>query len=187
MKTLGLAGAVALAVVLYGASLGLAAGNRVETQLRRTVSCATTLGALQISAFASNPTIGTANVTISTGDPNSATGLLGLSNQQPRYGLNGACRPAKKQVALTHRGLTSAGAVHAGDIRWPTVFCAASPRVLLHFVLLLNASGKPVSATIAIRTQPSARGKKSKAIGFVQWSPSRSVTYHAPGCTTQEQ
>jgi hypothetical protein len=93
----------------------------------------------------------------------------------------------KKHVAMTHRGLTSAGVVHAGDIRWPTVFCAASPRVLLHFVLALNASGKPVSATIAIRTQPNARGKKSKAIGFVQWSPARSVTYHAPGCTTQEQ
>ncbi len=187
MKTLGLAGAVALGVVLYGASLGLAAGNRVETQVRRTFSCATTQGALQISAYASNPTIGTANVSITTGDPNSATGLLGMSTGQPRYGLGGACRSVTKQVAMTHRGLTSAGVVHAGDIRWPTVFCAASPRVLLHFVLALNASGKPVSATIAIRTQPNARGKKSKAIGFVQWSQARSVTYHAPGCTTQEQ
>ncbi len=187
MKTFGLAGAVALAVVVYGASLGLAAGNRVETQVRRTFSCATTQGALQISAFAANPTIGTANVSITTGNPNSSTGLLGISTGQPRYGLGGACRSVTKQVAMTHRGLTSAGVVHAGDIRWPTVFCPASARVLLHFVLALNGSGKPVSATIAIRTQPNARGKKSKAIGFVQWSQARSVTYHAPGCTTQEQ
>jgi hypothetical protein len=186
MKTLGLAAAVALGVGLYGTTLGVAAGSRGETQVRRTFSCATTLGALQISAFASNPTIGTANVSITTGDPNSATGLLGMSTGQPRYGLGSGCHAAKKQVALTHRGLVSAGAVHSGDIRWPAAYCPASPRVLLRLVLGLNPSGKPVSATIAIRTQPKG-GKKSKPIGFVQWSPAQSVTYHAPACTTQEQ
>jgi hypothetical protein len=184
MKTLGLAAAAALGVALYGASLTAAADKRTDSQLRRTFSCTTTLRALQISAFASNPSSsGNASVTITTGDPNSATDLLGLSNQQPRYGLNGACRPAKKQVALTHHGLTSAGVVHSGDIRWPAVFCGATPRVLLHFVLSFNSSGKPVSAKIAIASQ----SKKSKLIGFIQWSPARSVTYYKPGCTTQEQ
>jgi len=187
MKALGLAAAVALGVSLYGASLGAAAGNRSQTQVRRTVSCATKLGALQISAYATNPTIGTANVYITTGDPNNgSTGLLGLSSQQPRYGLNGACHSVTKQVALSHRGLVSAGVVHSGDLRWPTAFCAASRRVLVRFAVTLNSSGKPVSATIAIATQPT-RGKKSKPIGFVQWSPARAVVYHAPGCTTQEQ
>jgi hypothetical protein len=57
----------------------------------------------------------------------------------------------------------------------------------VRFALALSSSGKPVSATIAIATQPTAHGKKSKPIGFVQWSPSRSVTYYAPSCTTQEQ
>jgi hypothetical protein len=57
----------------------------------------------------------------------------------------------------------------------------------VRLVLGLNSSGKPVSAKIAIATQPTARSKKSKPIGFVQWSPSQSVTYHAPACTTQEQ
>ena len=183
MKTFGLTAAAAFFVVVYAAAPGVAAGNRGEAKLQRTFSCATSLGALQISAFATNPSTGTANVTISTGDPNSSTGLLGLSNQQPRYGLNGACRPAKKQVVLTHRGLMSAGVVHSGDIRWPAVFCSASRHVLVRLVLGLNSSGKPVSAKIAIASQ----GKKSKAIGFIQWSPSRSTTYYARGCTTQEQ
>jgi hypothetical protein len=187
MRTLGLAAAVALGVALYGASLTAAAGNRIEAKVRRTVSCTTALGALQISASASNPSTGAANVTISTGDPNASTGLLGLSTQQPRYGLSGVCHSVTKRVALTHRGLTSAGVVHAGDIRWPAAFCPASRRVLLRLVIELNGSGKPVNATIAIRTQPTGRGKKSKPIGFVQWSSSRALTYHAPGCTIQEQ
>ena len=152
-------------------------------RVQRIVSCTTTLRALQISAFAGNPSSGNASITISTGDPNSATDLLGLSNQQARYGLNGTCRPAKTQVALGHHGLTSAGVVHSGDVRWPAVFCSATPRVLLHFVLSLNSSGKPVSAKIAIATQ----SKKSKPIAFIQWSPAQSVTYYKPGCTTQEQ
>jgi hypothetical protein len=186
-KAFVLAAAVALGAGMYGASLGAAAGNRNELQVRRTVSCATKLGALQISAFATNPSIGTANVSITTGDPNnSPTGLLGMSTGQPRYGLSGTCHSATKPVALTHHGLVSAGVVHSGDIRWPTAFCGASRHVLVRFALALNSSGKPVSATIAIATQP-AHGKKSKPIGFVQWSASRSVTYHAPSCTTQEQ
>jgi hypothetical protein len=187
LKAFVLAAAVALGVGLYAASLGAAAGKRNEIQVRRTVSCATKLGALQISAFATNPTIGTANVSITTGDPNhDSVGLFGLSTGQPRYGLNSACHSVTKQVALSHRGLVSAGVVHSGDIRWPTAFCSASRRVLVRFSLALNSSGKPVSATVAIAMQP-ARGKKSKPIGFVQWSPSRAVAYHAPGCTTQEQ
>lgn len=186
MKRVDLAAAVVLAVGLYGAPLAAAAHDRTDAQLRRTFSCATTLRALQISAFASNPSIGAASVTISTGDPNASTGLLGMSTQQPRYGLGGACHPVTKRVALTHRGLTSAGVVRAGDVRYPAVFCGASRRVLVRFVLGLDPSGRPVSATIAIATQPKA-GKKTRPIGFIQWSPSRSVTYHAPGCTTQEQ
>jgi hypothetical protein len=110
-----------------------------------------------------------------------------MSTAQPRYGLGSACHSVTMPAALTHRGLTSAGVVHAGDVRWPVAFCPAPRRVLVRFVIDLNAAGKPVSATIAVRTQPSARGKKSKPIGFVQWSPKRSVTYYAPACTTQEQ
>ena len=43
-------------------------------------------------------------------------------------------------------------------------------------------------ATIEVLTQPRARGgktPKSKRIGYVQWSPTRSVTYYSSACTSQ--
>jgi hypothetical protein len=95
-----------------------------------------------------------------------------------------------KHVVLSRRGLVSAGVVHAGDIRSPTVYCAATRRVLLGLLLRYNASGRPVSATIEVLTQPRARdGKrpKSKRIGFVQWSPARSVTYYSSAACTSQQ
>ena len=192
MKTSGF-GVVALAGVL---ALGLswvattaAARGRIETQVRRTVSCPTELQAVQISAFASNPSIGAADMSITTGNPNSADGLLGVSSKQKQYGLSSTCHVVAKRVALTHRGLTSAGVVHAGDVRWPTAYCPATRRILLRFVIKLDASEKPLSATIEVRTQPKARrGKpKSKKIGFVQWSRTRSITYYSSSCTNQEQ
>ena len=75
---------------------------------------------MQLWAFATNPTIGSANVTISTGDPNQTTGLLGVSSQQEHYGLGSRCHSVRKRVVLSRRGLTSAGVVHAGDVRSPT-------------------------------------------------------------------
>lgn len=192
VKTLGLVAAAALAVGLSGASIAGASSDRLETQVRRTVSCPTKLGALQISAFASNPSIGSANASITTGNPNTATGLLGMSSQQTRFGLNGTCRPVTTRVAMTHHGLSSfLGVSHAGDIGWTSVNCAVTPRVLLRFVIALDASGKPVSATIAARTEPKKRAGetagKTKSIGFVQWSPKRSVTYYSSRCATEHQ
>jgi hypothetical protein len=152
------------------------------------VSCTTELGALQLWAFATNPAIGSAGVTISTGDPGKPTALLGVSNEQPRYGLDGRCRSVKKRVVLNRRGLTPAGVVHAGDVRSPTVYCAATRRVLMRLVISYNSSQKPVSAAIEVLTQPKARNGKtprSKRIGYVQWSPTRSVTYYSSACTSQ--
>ena len=188
MKTLGVAAVAALAVGIYGASIAGASSHRIEKRVLRTVSCPTALGALQLSAFASNPTIGSANVSITTGDQNAGTGLLGLSNKQTRFGLNGTCHSVAKRVAMTHRGLSSfLGVSHAGDIGWTSVLCPVTPRVLLRFVIGLDASSKPVSATIAVRAQPKAGGGKSKSIGFVQWSRKRSVTYYSSRCVTQHQ
>ena len=122
MKTLGLAAVAALAVGLYAASIAGASSNGIEKRVLRTVSCPTALGALQLSAFASNPTIGSANVSITTGNQNTGTGLLGLSNKQTRFGLNGTCHSVAKRVAMTHRGLSSfLGVSHAGDIGWTSV------------------------------------------------------------------
>jgi hypothetical protein len=183
-------GVVALALVggLFPAIPRAAAGQRIELQVRRTVSCTTQEGALQLWAFATNPQIGSAGVTISTGNPNLSTGLLGVSSEQPHYGLGSRCHSAVKRVAVSHRGLTSAGVVHAGDVRSPTVYCAATQRVLMRLLISYNGSQKPVSATIEVLTQAKARhGKtpKSKRIGYVQWSPRQSVTYYSSACTSQ--
>ena len=180
--------ALALAEGLYPAIPRAVAGDRLEVQARRTVSCTTEARALQLSAFATNPQIGSANVTISTGNPSIATGLLGVSSQQTHYGLGGRCRTVAKRVAVSHRGLTSAGVVHAGDVRSPTVYCAATRRVLMRLLISYNGDQKPVSATIEVLTQPRAlHGKtpKSKRIGYVQWSPKQSVTYYSSACTSQ--
>ena len=157
--------------------------------MRRTVSCTTQQRALKLWAFATNPSIGSANVTISTGDPNVPIGLLGVSSTQPHYGLDGRCHSVVRRVVMNRHGLASAGVVHAGDVQSPTVFCAATQRILMRLVISYNSSQEPVSATIEILTQPKASsGKKpkSKRIGYVEWSPKRAVTrYSSSACTSQ--
>jgi hypothetical protein len=181
--------ALALAAALYAATPLAEAGQRVEAKARRTLSCTTDQGALQIWAFATNPTIGSANITISTGDPNRPDTLLGVSSQETHYGLTaGRCHSVVKRVVLSRRGLTSAGVVHAGDVRSPAVYCAATRRVLIRLLITYGASQKPLAATIEVLTPPRARnGKtpKSKRIGYVQWSPKQSVTYYSSACTSQ--
>jgi hypothetical protein len=183
--------AIALAVVFAGGLFRAiplaAAGHRLEAGVRRTVSCTTDERAVQLWAFATNPTIGSANITMSTGNPTVPTALLGVSSQLPHYGLDARCHSVAKRVVLNRRGLASAGVVHAGDVRSPTVYCAATQRVLMRLVVAYNASQEPVSATIEVLTQPKAKsGKKSKRIGYVQWSPKRSVTYFSSAlCTSQ--
>jgi len=177
-------GIVVLALSVFIATPFASADHRIEVQARRTLSCTTEQGALQLWAFATNPTISQAGVTISTGDPNQPTSLLGVSNQQQHYGLGSRCHSVKKRVVLSRRGLTPAGVVHAGDVQSPTVYCAATPRVLIRLLISYSASQKPVSATIEVVTQPK-RNRKSKRIGYVQWSPKRSVTYYSSACTSQ--
>jgi hypothetical protein len=186
IKAAGLVAAVTLALGLYTAAAA-GAGDRVELQVRRTVSCTTSLRALQISAFPHDPQTGSANVSITTGNPSSAIGLLGMSTLEAKYGLSKTCHSVSTQVALSHRGLTTVGAVHAPAEGWPMAYCPAPARILLRFVVAFDTSGKPLSATVAIRTQPKpGSGKKSRALGFVQWSPARSVMYHAAACNSQE-
>src|SRR6478752_10633157 len=132
-------GIVALALPVLIATPLASSGHRLEVQTRRTVSCSTAKGALQLWAFASNPTIGSAGVTISTGDPNQPTSLLGVSSQQEHYGLGSRCHSLVRHVVLSRRGLASAGVVHAGDVRSPTVYCAATPRVLIRLLISYSA------------------------------------------------
>ncbi len=186
--------ALALAVLaggLYLAAPFAAAGQQAVAKTRRTLSCATDEGALQLWAFATDPSAGSAGITIGTGNPTLSTSLLQVSSvgQQPHYSVAaGRCHSTTKQVVLSRRGLTPAGVVHAGDLRFPAVYCAATRRVLIRLLISYGASEKPTAATIEVLTQPRARsGKtpKSKRLGYVQWSPKRSVTYYSSACTTQ--
>jgi hypothetical protein len=75
--------------------------------------------------------------------------------------------------------------VHAGDNQSPTVYCGATKRILMRLVVGFGSAGKPVSATVEVWTQPKHPGKKPKRIGYVQWSPKKSVTYYSSACTSQ--
>jgi hypothetical protein len=182
----------ALAGGLYLATPFAAAGHRAEAKTRRTLSCATDEGALQIWAFATDPSIRSAGVTVSTGNPTVptlATDLLQVSSLGTHYAVAaGSCHSTAKHVVLSHRGLTPAGVMHAGDFRFPAVYCAVTRRVLIRLLVSYSASEKPTAATIEVVTVPRARGgktPKSKRLGYVQWSPKRSVTYYASACTSQ--
>lgn len=183
----------AIAIALVAATIAVGApvaAGRQTSIVERKLSCATKLGALQMAAFARNPAAGAAAANIETGDPNAQPPsiLVAVDTRYKHYVLGSSCRRVAKRIPLTHRGLASAGVVRAGDYRSATLYCAATGHVLLHFRLGFDAAGNPVSATIAVRTQPKARnGKrpKSKPIGYVQWSPQRSVTYYSRACTAQ--
>jgi hypothetical protein len=177
--------AVVLGVVATAIAVSAPAAADQTNIIERKVSCATEHGALQMDVFAR--IAGAASANIHTGDPNAMPPsiLLAVDTRVKHYVLGDSCRRAAKRIALTHRGLTSAGVVHAGDYPSPAIFCGATKRVLLHFKLGFDAAGKPTIATVAVRTQPRA-GHKSKPIGYVQWSPQRSVTYYSSrACTSQ--
>jgi hypothetical protein len=174
---------VALAVATAApVSAGRTAGSRVE----KTVSCATKVNALQLSAFAYDPAAGTAAANVLTGDPNAAKVVVAVDTRYKHYTISGNCRRVAKRVPLTHRGLTAAPVSHFDDYQGQTQYCKATGRVLVHFKFSFNSSGRPLSATIAIRTQPKKTNRKSKPIGFIQWTEKKSITYYSTRlCTSQ--
>jgi hypothetical protein len=101
------------------------AGDRQSSIIERKVSCETELGALQIGVFARNPAAGAAAANIHTGDPSGSTPniLLAVDTRYKHYVLGSSCQRVAKRIPLTHRGLTSAGLVHAGEYRSPTIYC----------------------------------------------------------------
>src|SRR5436305_9234921 len=89
-----------------------------------------------------------ASAVIDTGDPNLPTTLDGVDTRYKHFALGKSCRRVSRRIALTHRGLTSAGVVRAGNKRSPTVYCSATAHVRIHFKLSFDSAGKPVNATI---------------------------------------
>lgn len=177
--------AAAIAATAAAALVTTATAAQQTSTIERKVSCATSVAALQISAFATNPKIGGAAADISTGDPSKPTVLVGVDTRYKHYVLDKSCGRTTSRVALTHRGLASAGVARADQYTAPTAYCSATRRVLIHYTLRFNSSGKPVSATIAVRTKPKP-GKQSKAIGYVQWTPQRSQMYYSTRLCTSK-
>jgi hypothetical protein len=163
-----------------------AAGGPAAQSVSRVVSCATAERAVQFSAFATNPALREAVVGINTGNPQVSNPLFWLDTKHNGYTVGDGCRAARKRLAFTHRGLTSARVSRAGDNRSSTVYCSAPRRVRLRFHIDIGSSGKPAAAKVEVWTQPAKRTARRHPIGYVAWSSERSVTYYrSSACTSQ--
>lgn len=174
---------LALALVVLTATVGVATATagttrRAGTTVSRTLACTTGAGALRISGTATIAGTQYASAGIGTGAQAANKWLVVVDTRYKNYESD-VCKPVKARVALTHRGLTSAGVSLAGQYRGGAeAFCSAPPHVLLRFRLAFDPSGIPVAATMVVTTP------RRKTIGFVQWSPKRSVMYYSSACTT---
>ncbi|MGZ4334663.1 MAG: hypothetical protein ACXVRJ_10390 [Gaiellaceae bacterium] len=152
-----------------------------------TVSCATSHGALEINAYAYRPSVGYATAPIITGQADTAAAivLVGVQSDKSSYTLDRSCSRTKVSIRFSHHGLSSAGVVKAGYYHSPTIYCGAPARVFVRYRIGFADSGKPATATITVW----ARRKKSsrlREITYVQWSPSKSVTYYSgKACVSQ--
>jgi hypothetical protein len=174
--------AIVSAIAASASAMSAPAARRVALKtVAGTVSCATSQGSLQISAYAYRPDpYGYAAATVWTGPPNTPATipLVRIETDKSNFSLDKACSQMKKSVLFTHRGLTSAGVVKAGYYQSLTAYCGAPSRVLVRYRIGFASSGKPATATIAVW----AKRKKSSRlhqIGYVKWSRSRSITYYS--------
>jgi len=152
------------------------------------VSCATTLGALQLDAIAYRPSLGYAAALIRTGFPDTpaTTTLVGVQTDKSDYTLDKGCRQTNRSIRLTHRGLSSAGVVKAGYNQSPEVYCGAPGRVLVRYRIGFASSGKPATATMSVWGKRK-KSSRLREIGYVQWSRSRSISYYsAKACTSRQ-
>ncbi|HKN64456.1 MAG TPA: hypothetical protein VJV76_09025 [Gaiellaceae bacterium] len=152
-----------------------------------TVSCTTVAGAVQLDAIAYRPAFGYAAAFIETGFPNTpgTITLVGVQTGKSNYTVDKRCDRTRKSVRFTRRGLTSAGVVKAGYDQSPMVYCGAPRRMFVRYRLGFAGSGKPATATIGVWAKRK-NSSRLREIGYVQWSPSRSVTYYSrKACTSQ--
>ena len=152
-----------------------------------TLSCSTFEGAVQLNAIAYRPAFKYAAAFIDTGFPDTpgTITLVGVQTDKSNYTLDKRCSRTKRSVHFTHRGLSSAGVVKAGYNQSPEVYCGAPSRVFVRYRLGFASSGKPATATIAVWAKRKG-SSRLREIGYVQWSPSRSVTYYSrKSCTSQ--
>ena len=185
---------ISIATLVAVASVPVASlwGGPAQAGVRRavlagTLSCTTSQGAMQVSAYAYRPTVGFAGAFIFTGPPNTPAtiDLFAVQTSESKIGLDRRCSRTRASVALTHHGLTSAGVVKAGYNQSLTAYCGVPGRILIRYRIGYAGSGKPATAKIAIWAR-SRRSSKLREIGYVQWSRATSTTYYAPkSCVSQ--
>jgi hypothetical protein len=175
--------AAAVAVLAITAAAVFAATRGSGSTVDRTASCATTNGAVQLTANAELPNPKVASAGLWT--ENSLTTLFAVDTRYSGFTLNGSrCRAAAARIPRARSSLPSAGTYDAGDFRGLTAYCPAARRVVVHFRVHLDSAGKPLDAKIAVwgRTR---RAKPLRPLAFLQWSPQGVVTYLSSRCTTQ--
>lgn len=173
-------GAISIPAVAAAAVFAatLSAGSAVE----RTVSCQTQGGGVHFFAFSTNPTAKAAIALVATG---ATTSLFTVDTRYSGYTLSSSlCHPTKRRISLGRAGLAPGSTSSAGQYSAPTIYCPATPHVLLRFAVRLDGSGKPQSASLSIWSQPKAKRARSHPIAYAAWSPQRSSTYFSGGCTT---
>jgi hypothetical protein len=175
--------AIVSAIAASAWALTAPAARRVAVKtVAGTVSCVTSQGSLQVTAYAYRPDpYGYASATIFTGPPNTPATipLVQVETDKSNYTLDHACSRTRKSVGFTHRGLRSAGVVKAGYFQSLTAYCGVPSRVFVRYRIGFTSSGKPTAATVAVW----AKRKKSSRlheIGYVKWSRSKSITYYSP-------
>jgi hypothetical protein len=147
-----------------------------------TVSCATSQGSLQITAYAYRPDpFGYALASVFTGPPNTPAtiSLFAVETDKSNYTLDHRCGRSKASVQLTHHGLRSAGVVKSGYFQSLTAYCGAPGHVFVRYRIGFDSSGKPATASIAVWAKRK-HSSRLHQIGYVQWSRSRSTTYYSP-------
>jgi hypothetical protein len=152
-----------------------------------TVSCSTLQGSMQLDAIAYCPARGYGAAFIYSGPPNTGytVELVGVQTDKSNYTVDRRCSRTKKFLRFTHRGLGSAGVVKAGYNQSPIAYCAVPGRVLIRYRFDLSSSGKPATATIAV-WKKSKKSSRLREVGYVEWSPKRSITYYSrQTCTSQ--
>lgn len=186
-------GVVAITSVLAAASAWTtsapaAQGHSTLRYVAGKVSCATSLGAVQLNAIAYRPSLGYAAALIRTGFPDTPATrtLVGVQSNESNYTLDKACRQTNRSIRFTRRGLRSAGVVKAGYNQSPEVYCGAPGRVFVRYRLGFAGSGKPATATMTVWAKRK-KWTRLHEIGYVRWSRSRSTSYYSTkACTSQQ-
>lgn len=192
--TLAAVAAAAIASAAVLAATVVRSGG--TTVVDRTISCQvqflTTAHALdvQASTFSENPSSPSGTAPASVGvttfarkvdpsDPKSSW-VAQLAFQSVKNSLSVdrvKCRPSRRQVPFTSKGLTSNGTqtpTFKGGIQQR---CISASRALIHY-RIVETGGVPERAQVAVRNEDA----RFAPIAYIEWAPNRVTSYTESNC-----